>query len=100
MKLIRLIQIRKLLNEYKPMLFSKYPIKEIGIFGSYVRNEQTTKSDLDILVDFERPIGWDVVILKEELENILKADIDLVIKGGLLKRPKLWNYIKKEIVYI
>ena len=58
-------EIKKILRDHKEELKRKFGVKEIGIFGSYVRNEQTEVSDIDILVDFEKPIGWEIVDLKE-----------------------------------
>lgn len=80
-------QIKETLRKHKKELKRKFGVKEIGIFGSYVRNEQTEVSDVDILVDFERPIGWEIVDLKEHLEKILSVKVDLVPKGGVVKKP-------------
>ncbi|HIJ07461.1 MAG: DNA polymerase beta domain protein region [Methanomicrobiales archaeon 53_19] len=90
--------IRKI-QKAKPELQRRYPIKEIAIFGSFARNEQTEESDLDILVAFERPIGWDVIDLKDELEDILNRSVDLVLKGGVATRPRLMSYIEKDAIY-
>jgi predicted nucleotidyltransferase len=54
---------------------------EIGIVGSYARGEETEESDIDILVDFSEPIGWEVVDLKEYLEDLLSHRVDLISKG-------------------
>jgi predicted nucleotidyltransferase len=93
-------EIKKILREHKEELKRKFGVKEIGIFGSYVRNEQTEVSDIDILVDFEKPIGWEIVDLKEYLEKILGIKVDLVPKGGVVRRHLLWKYIKEEVVYV
>lgn len=93
-------EIKKILREHKEELERKFGVKEIGIFGSYVRNEQTEVSDVDILVDFDKPIGWEIVDLKEYLEKILGVEVDLVPKGGVVRKPLLWKYIKEEIVYV
>jgi len=61
-------EINNMLKKYKEELKEKYGVKEIGIFGSYVRGEQDEESDLDILVEFERPIGF---IRFMKLENSL-----------------------------
>lgn len=47
-------EIKKILDVYKPILKEKFKVKEIGIFGSYARGEETFTSDIDILVDFEK----------------------------------------------
>ncbi len=92
--------IKKILGEHKEELKRKFGVKEIGIFGSYVRNEQTEVSDVDTLVEFEKPIGWEIVDLKEYLEKILGIKVDLVPKGGVVRKPLLWKYIKEEVVYV
>ena len=93
-------EIKRILREHKEELKRKFGVKEIGIFGSYVRNEQTEVSDIDILVDFEKPIGWEIVDLKEYLEEILGIRVDIVTKGGVVRKPLLWKYIKEEVVYV
>ena len=93
-------EIKKILGEHKEELKKKFGVKEIGIFGSYVRNEQTEISDIDILVDFEKPIGLEIVDLKEYLEKILGIKVNLVPKGGVVRKPLLWKYIKEEVIYV
>jgi len=89
-----------MLADHKEELRQKYKVREIGIFGSVVRGEQREISDVDILVDFEKPIGWDVVDLADYLEAILGVKVDLVLKGGVIRKPALWNYIKEDLRYV
>jgi len=51
-------EIKNILAQHKEELRQKYKVKEIGIFGSYVRGEQKRKSDVDILVEFKEPMRW------------------------------------------
>ncbi len=95
--MMNLEEIRALLEAHKEYLERKYGVKRIGVFGSYARNEQNAGSDVDILVEFYEPIGWEFVDLKEELENILGMPVDLVTVKGLKKR--LRDKILKEVVY-
>lgn len=88
------------LKKAKPYLRERYRVREIGIFGSYVRNEQGMGSDLDILVELDEPIGWDIVDLKEDLERILGLPVDLVLKGGIARRPRLMHVVDAEAVYV
>ncbi|MEA1993169.1 MAG: nucleotidyltransferase family protein [Euryarchaeota archaeon] len=79
----------------------KYGIKEIGIFGSYVRREQKKKSDLDILVGFESDTQMDLikfVELEEYLSTLLDIKVDLVMKSGL--KPRICKHVLAEIVYV
>lgn len=75
----------------------KYGVKRIGIFGSRVRNEAHDTSDVDILVEFSRPIGWEFVDLKEHLESLLNAPVDLVTINAL--KPQLEKAIMEEVVF-
>lgn len=91
-------EIKKILIQHKKELADRYKVKEIGIFGSYVRGEGKDKSDLDILVEFNGPIGLKFIELAEFLENILGVKIDLVSKGAI--KPNRWKYIEEELVYV
>ncbi len=91
-------QINTLLREHKFDLKKKYSIKQLGVFGSYSRGEQNENSDVDILVEFEKPIGLDFIELAEELETILNRKVDLVSKGSI--KPRVWNYIEKDLQYV
>ena len=65
-------EIKSILGSAKKELILKYNIKEIGIFGSYLRQEETDESDLDILVEFSRPIGFFKFLeLEEYLQQLL-----------------------------
>jgi predicted nucleotidyltransferase len=87
------------LSKAKPYLERRYHVHEIGIFGSYARNEQGAGSDLDILVELDEPLGWDVVDLKEDLERMLGLPVGLALKGGIARRPRLMCAVDEEAVY-
>jgi predicted nucleotidyltransferase len=89
--------IEEILKANKNDLKKRFKVKKIGIFGSYTRNEQNKKSDLDILVEFSEPIGWDFIELKEHLEKILGVDVDLVTVNAL--KPQLKDTILQEVIY-
>ncbi len=74
-------EIQKILRQQKEFLKEKYKIKEIGIFGSFVRGEQTYTSDIDILVEFEEvPSLLKFVKLENYLSDLLGVKVDLVEK--------------------
>ncbi len=74
---------------HKEELRQKYKVEEIGIFGSYVRAEQTQKSDVDILVTFYETIDlFSFVELENHLSDLLGVKVDLVMKEGLKPRLK------------
>jgi predicted nucleotidyltransferase len=96
---IDLNQIMILLKRRKKLLEKKYKIKEIGVFGSYVRGEQHPGSDVDIIVDYSDPSIdiFDFLDLKEYLSDLMQTDVDLVAKDGL--KPNIGENILKEVVY-
>jgi len=90
-------KIEKILGNHKSFLRKKFKIKEIGIFGSYARGEESKKSDVDILVEFSEPIGWEFFDLKEFLETVLNKKVDLVTVNAI--KPQLKEKILNEIIY-
>ncbi len=94
-----LTRIIDTLRQHKEKMRKKYGVKSIGIFGSYVRGEQREDSDLDILIEFERPVDFfEFLELEEYLENILKVKVDLVLKKTL--KPEIAKYVLNEVVYV
>lgn len=89
--------IREILKKNKMKLKEIYKVNKIGIFGSYARNEQQEISDIDILVKFSEPIGWEFLDLKEFLETILNIKVDLVTINAL--KPQTKDKILKEVIY-
>ena len=75
---------------------SKYGVKKIGLFGSFVKEKQKPKSDIDIIVNFNEVNFDNYVNLLDFLEKIFKIKIDLVIENDL--KPEL-KYVKKEAEY-
>lgn len=94
---MNLKDIEDILRKHKPVLQEKYRVKEIGVFGSYVRGEQSKISDIDILVQFSEPVGWEFLDLKEFLELILGTKVDLVTINAL--KPQIKDRILKEVIY-
>lgn len=91
--------IEEILNKHRETFKKKYGLKEIGIFGSYIREETKEDSDLDILVDFENSIDLlKFINLENYLSDILGIKVDLVMKSAL--KPRLGKRILREVVYI
>jgi predicted nucleotidyltransferase len=91
-------EIESILLKHKSGLRERFKVKEIGIFGSYARNEQTEDSDVDILVEFEEPVGLLFVHLANFLEEILQCRVDLVTKEGI--KPNRRKYIMEDLIYV
>lgn len=90
--------IRKILQLHKSRLISTYGLKNIAIFGSYSRDQQNDASDLDILVEFNRPVGVEFIDLAEELEGLLNIKVDLVSRNGV--RPEYLKQIESDLNYV
>ena len=71
-------QLEQKLNGLKPLLIDRFKISQIGYFGSYATGSANDDSDIDILVDFTKPIGWDFFDLQDLLEVELQKKVDLV----------------------
>jgi len=92
-------EIKNILERYKNELHLRFLVKEIGIFGSYVREEQRQASDVDILVEFERPVSLlKLVSLENFLNDLLGLKVDVVPVEDV--RPELREKILSETVYI
>ena len=85
------------LKENRTMLQEKYQIKKIGLFGSYAKGEETSESDIDILVDM--PSSFDLYYdLKEFLEKSFGKPIDLGMEKSI--RKLIRSKIEEDIVYV
>jgi len=92
-------EIKRTLEEHKEELRKKYKVKEIGIFGSYVRGEQKGKSDVDILIEFEDSISLlKFIELENYLSEIAGVKVDLVMKSAL--KPRIGKHILEEVISI
>ena len=93
-----LATIKSTLNQLKPELARKFYVSSIGLFGSVVRADFNEKSDVDIIVDFSKPIGIEFIDLADFIESKLKKKVDLVSKNGV--KPKYFQQIESEIIYV
>jgi predicted nucleotidyltransferase len=93
--------VKNILAEYKDELRQIYGIKEIGIFGSYIRNEQEETSDVDILVEFSeeaRITLLDFIHIENYLSDLLGVKVDLVERNTL--KPRIGKHILREVSYL
>jgi predicted nucleotidyltransferase len=92
-------EIKKILKAHKTIIRKRYNVKEIGVFGSFVRGERTKDSDVDILVEFSKPIGFFAFMnLEEYLEDLLNIKVDLVSKKAL--KPHIGKRILEEVITV
>ena len=91
-------EIESKLRNIKPLLADKYHVSSIGYFGSYTKGQQTDASDLDLLVEFSQPVGWEFFTLEIFLEQNLGLRVDLVTPNALKNRIK--ESILNQIHYV
>ncbi len=95
----RIEEVKRILEKHKQELQDKYKVKTIGIFGSYIRNQQRTGSDIDILIEYsEVPDLITFIDLQDYLSDLLRMKVDLVMKSVL--KPNIGKRILKEVVYL
>ena len=91
--------IKRTLLQHKAELRKKFKVKTIGVFGSYVRGEQKQQSDVDVLVEFEEPIGlFEFMDLEMYLTSLLGVKVDLVSKKAL--KPHIGKQILEEVIMV
>jgi len=91
-------EIETKLKEIKPVLAEKFHVTSIDYLGSYAKGQQTDTSDLDLMVEFSRPVGWTFFTLEGFLEQSLGIKVDLTTKNSLKARIK--NTILNQVKYI
>jgi predicted nucleotidyltransferase len=96
---IDLTQIIELLRQQLPLLGDRYQVESLGVFGSFVRQEQRPDSDLDVLITFREPPSLlKFIELENYLTDVLGVKTDLVMKEAL--KPHIGQYILKEVVTV
>jgi uncharacterized protein len=94
----QLTEIKQILSQLKPELSRRFHVQSLGLFGSVVRDDFSPSSDIDIIVDFNRPVGIEFIDLAQYIEERLQKKIDLVSRGGV--KDKYFKSIEQEIVYV
>ncbi len=97
-----LSEIKEILRKHKKELKERYRVKSIAIFGSYARGEQTEKSDIDIMVEFDEnnyPSFSEYLELIEYLEKILGLKVDLITKNSI-HNPYVKKSIEEDLIYV
>ena len=86
------------LKQIKPALFEKYNLSALGLFGSVVRDDFSSNSDVDIIIDYHNKMGIEFIDLANFLEDQLQIKVDLVSRRGI--KPKYYKEIEKDILYV
>lgn len=93
--------IRRLRESY-PDLSSQFGVRRIGLFGSFASETANEASDVDLIVDFDRPIGLRFVEMVEYLEALLGRKVDVLTSAGLqgIRLPAVARRIEESIVHV
>ncbi len=90
--------IKQKIAQNKAYLRETYGVTEIGIFGSFARGDNDEKSDIDVVVELQKPLGLQFFSLERHLENYLGKKVDLATKKAI--KPYIRERILAETVYI
>jgi uncharacterized protein len=93
-------EIETLLQSHWQTLHDTHRVRRIGIFGSRARGDDSPVSDVDILVELEGPVGWEIVDLHHYLEEVLETRVDLLTAGAVRRKPLLWEAIREDLTYV
>ena len=92
-------EIKKVLQKHREEFREQYGLKEIGIFGSYVKGEQKESSDIDMLIELEKPIGFvRFMRLENALSQLLGVRVEMVTRKAL--KPHIGKRILQEVKYV
>ncbi|MFH1860173.1 MAG: nucleotidyltransferase family protein [bacterium] len=91
-----------LIKEHYNILADEYGVSRIGIFGSVVKGTMSEDSDLDIVVEFNRPIGFNFIKFVEYLENLFGRKVDVITKDGIknIRVKEVARNIERNLVYV
>ncbi len=86
-----------LLRQNREYLSAEFGVSRIGLFGSVARDESTNSSDVDLVVEFSRPIGFRFVDLADYLEGLLGHKVDLLTSAGVqvIQSPRIFQLISE-----
>ena len=92
-------EIKGLIKQNKESLRLQYGVRKIGIFGSFAKGTQKIGSDLDILIEFEKPVGFvRFMKLESKLSELSGIKVELVTKNAL--KPYIGQHILREVIYV
>lgn len=95
-------KVIEILRKELSYLVSEYGVKKIGLFGSYAKGTPAKGSDIDILVEFDRPIGLKFMEFAEYLEGLLGTGVDILTPAGIesIRIERVARSITESIVYV
>ena len=91
-------EILSKLYDLKPFLRKEFNVVKIGLFGSFADNTNTENSDIDILIEIDKPIGWRFFSLELYLEKIFNKKIDIVTQKAL--KAQIRDHILQNVKFV
>lgn len=88
-------EIQRTIIKHKAYIAEVFLVEKLGLFGSFARDEQTEESDIDLLVEFKQPVGFEFIELKEYLESLFQKPVDLVTANAL--KPFMKEQVMNEV---
>lgn len=90
------------LRERDPCLRNEFGVKRIGLFGSFARETADETSDVDIVVEFQQPIGFKFIEFVDYLEQVLGREVDVLTPAGLqgIRVPNVARTIAESVIYV
>ena len=91
-----------ILRKELPYLKNNYQVRRLGIFGSFVKQKQSVNSDIDIIIEFKKPIGLDFIELAEYIEKLLGRKVDILTTEGIkgIRIRRVAKDIKRSVLYV
>ena len=101
-KILTRESLLEILKAEQPYLKKHFGVKRMAIFGSFSKGTSTAKSDIDIFVQFSKPLGMEFFNLIDHLENKLGSDVDVLTPGGIqsIRVEMVAKDIKQSLVYV
>ena len=95
-------QITKILQDQRTYLRAEFGVEKIGLFGSYSKGTAHTGSDIDLIIEFARPIGFRFVELAEYLETLLGTPVEILTPAGVegIRIPQVASEIQDSVAYV
>ncbi|MEJ2703670.1 MAG: nucleotidyltransferase family protein [Sedimentisphaerales bacterium] len=95
-------EVIAILRRELPYLAREYGVRRVGLFGSYAKGTQKEDSDVDVVVEFDRPIGLKFIKLWEYLERQLGTKADVLTRAGIkgIRLRNVAESIRDSILYV
>lgn len=94
--------VMNIIRRELPYLMEHFGVKRIGLFGSFARGTPESDSDVDILVEFEKPIGFKFMDFADYLEQVLGRKVDVLTPEGVrsIRIKEVSREIERSVVYV